>query len=56
VYDGTWSSGAVPLEIRDYELMKTMHWSWLELQAAPSYVRKYCWDLTVISRQAQLRR
>lgn len=24
--------------------MKRMHWSWADLQATPSYVRRYCLD------------
>jgi hypothetical protein len=25
--------------------MRQMHWSWEQLQATPTYVRRYSWDL-----------
>lgn len=55
VYDGTWSSGPVPAEITDFELMSPegMGWSWPELQATPSYVRRFSWDLLQIRRRAE---
>jgi hypothetical protein len=34
----------VPPELIDFELMRQMHWSWADLQSAPAYVRRYCWD------------
>lgn len=30
-----------------------MGWTWGALQATPVYVRRYCWDLLQIKRQAQ---
>lgn len=45
VYGGTWAGESVPAELRDYELMRAMKWSWTELQETPLYVRRYCWDL-----------
>jgi hypothetical protein len=53
VYEGTWSSGPVPAELEDFELMREMHWSWAELQAAPVYVRRFCWDFTLARRGAE---
>ena len=55
MYDGTWSSGELPAEIAHFELMREMHWSWPDLQAAPFYVRRYCWDLMLARRRAQQR-
>lgn len=31
-----------------------MGWSWSDLQDTPMYVRRYCWDLLQIKRQAEL--
>lgn len=53
VYEGTWSSGEVPAELVDFELMREMKWSWSDLQACPAYVRRYCWDLLQARRQAE---
>lgn len=30
-----------------------MNWSWPELQATPVYVRRFCWDLLNIRREAE---
>lgn len=30
-----------------------MGWSWPELQATPVYVRRFCWDLLNIRREAE---
>ncbi len=53
MYEGTWSSGPVPDELADYEVMREMHWSWDQLQATPTYVRRYCWDFTLARRSAE---
>lgn len=53
VYEGTWSSGPVPAELEDFEVMREMHWSWDELQSTPVYVRRYCWDFTLARRSAE---
>jgi hypothetical protein len=37
----------------DFDLMHEMKWSWEELQATPLYVRRYCWDMIQIRRQAE---
>jgi hypothetical protein len=33
--------------------MHEMRWSWDALQATPTYVRRYCWDLIQIRRQVE---
>ena len=53
MYDGTWSSGPVPQELEDFEVMHEMHWTWAELQATPLYVRRFAWDFTLARRQAE---
>lgn len=53
MYDGTWSSGPVPDELADFEVMREMHWSWAELQATPPYIRRFCWDFTLARRKAE---
>lgn len=53
MYEGTWSSGPVPGELADFEVMREMHWSWDQLQATPEYVRRYCWDFTLARRAAE---
>lgn len=53
VYEGTWSSGEVPAELMEFELMLGMSWSWTDFQATPLYVRRYCWDLLQARRQAE---
>lgn len=53
MYDGTWSSGPVPAELQDYEVMREMHWTWRDLQEAPVYVRRFVWDLTLARREAE---
>ncbi|MFF0409055.1 hypothetical protein ACFYUY_01295 [Kitasatospora sp. NPDC004745] len=44
ILDETWGSGAAPAEWADFLLMRRMHWSWDDLQATPTYVRRYCAD------------
>lgn len=56
ILDGTWASGAPPKEYVDFQIMKTMPWSWEELEKTPPYVRGYCWDFIVLERRAQLSR
>ena len=53
VYEGTWSSGDVPAELVDFELMHEMKWTWPDLQATPPYVRRFTWDLLQARRQAE---
>ena len=53
MYGGTWASGDVPPELVDFELMRTMKWSWDQLQATPHYVRRFCWDLIQSRNQAE---
>lgn len=53
IYEGTWSSGPPPDELRDFELMHAMGWTWQELEATPAYVRRYCWDLLMAKREAE---
>jgi hypothetical protein len=36
--------------------MEGMGWSWDDLVATPLYVRRYCWDLLLIRRQADAQR
>jgi hypothetical protein len=45
----------IPNEVLDFELMRPagMNWSWTELQATPIYVRRFCWDLLNIRREAE---
>jgi len=33
------------MEMADFELMYHMHWSWLDLENTPPYVKRYAWDL-----------
>lgn len=33
--------------------MREMHWSWEDLQATPTYVRRVTWDLTQIRLRAE---
>lgn len=53
VFDGTWASGQLPEELRDYLLMKYMRWSWEQLEATPLYVRRFTWDLMQAEITAQ---
>lgn len=53
IYDGTWSSGPPPQELRDFELCHAMHWSWQELQETPLYVQRAFWDLLQARRNAE---
>jgi len=53
VFDGTWASGELPDEVRDYLLMRHMRWSWAELEATPVYVRRATWDLMQAELRAQ---
>jgi hypothetical protein len=46
----------MPVEVRDFELMREMGWSWDDLEATPPYVRRVCWDLVMISRAAAAER
>lgn len=53
VYGGTWAGETVPAEIVDFELMRTMKWSWRDLETTPRYVRQYCWDLIQARNKAE---
>jgi hypothetical protein len=53
VYEGTWSSGPIPDELRDFELMRAMGWTWAELEDTPVYVRRFTWDLLCARRAAK---
>lgn len=53
IYEGTWSSGEIPAQLVDFELMREMRWSWTELQDTPAYVRRYCWDLMQARKTAE---
>jgi len=53
VFDGTWASGELPDELRDYLLCRHMRWSWSELEATPAYVRRATWDLMQAELRAQ---
>ena len=53
MYGGTWAGTSIPAELRDFELMRGMRWSWAELQDTPLYVRRYCWDLLNARAQAE---
>ena len=55
IYEGTWSSGAPPVEVEGVEPMREYGWPWPELEATPSYVRRVCWDLMVARREAEQR-
>lgn len=44
IFDGTWGSQSVPGEVIDAILMAEFHWSWADLRATPSYVRRVCMD------------
>jgi hypothetical protein len=50
IFDGTWSSGEAPVELRDFLLMQSMNWSWMDLQATPPYVQSYCWHFLQMQR------
>jgi hypothetical protein len=52
-YDGTWSSGPLPEEVEDFELMAEFGWTWQELQATPFYVRRFTTDLLSVKREAR---
>lgn len=53
MYEGTWSSGPVPEELVDFEVMREMGWSFSELQDTPWYVRRFTWDLLMARREAE---
>lgn len=53
IYEGTWSSGPPPDELRDFELMREMGWTFWELRQTPVYVVQYCWDMLLARRQAE---
>ena len=56
IYDGTWSGeDPAPAEVADFELMLSMGWSWEDLEATPTYVRRYCAELLALRRQAEAR-
>ncbi|MEK6443639.1 hypothetical protein [Pseudonocardia sp. T1-2H] len=33
--------------------MREMGWSWTDLQATPTYVRRFTWDFIQLRRQAE---
>lgn len=51
-YDGTWSSGRLPDELEDFELMHEFGWTWAQLQDTPHYVRRFCCDFLAAKREA----
>jgi hypothetical protein len=54
VYDGTWSSGEVPEELRDFEVMLATGWDWEQWRVkTPVYVQRFFWDLLCIRREAE---
>jgi hypothetical protein len=53
VFDGTWGSGEIPEDLRDYLLCRHMRWTWAELEATPAYVRRVTWDLMQAEIRAQ---
>jgi hypothetical protein len=36
--------------------MREMGWSWPELEETPTYVRRFCWDISQIRREAEANR
>jgi len=36
--------------------MREMGWSWTDLETAPVYVRRFCWDVSQIRRDNEAQR
>lgn len=53
IFDGTWASGAAPVELRDFLLMQAMRWSWADLQTTPAYVTAYVWHFLQMQWEAR---
>jgi hypothetical protein len=45
VIEGSWASGAPPIEWTDHVLMVEMGWSWEELRRVPMMVRQVNYDI-----------
>jgi hypothetical protein len=54
ILNGTWGkTSPAPPEWVDFLLMRRMHWSWEQLQATPSYVRRYALDFLGLISEAE---
>jgi hypothetical protein len=53
IYAQTWGSGPWPVEVQWVELMLAYHWSWEQLEATPPYIRRVCWDILSVRRDAE---
>jgi hypothetical protein len=36
-----------------FELMREMHWTWLDYEATPLFVRQFCWDFIMRKRRIE---